>query len=105
MLCSPKPEDLKSHYDSYLAAGSISVYNPVSIMSAFEQSMIGNFWVATGLLATILFIFSQLSNSIGEFPLLHRNLPEDGFTLERIRQLLSFDEVPLDLMDNVTYSL
>ena len=38
---------LKDHYNSYLADG-IGVYNPVSIMSAFEQAQIDNFWVATG---------------------------------------------------------
>jgi len=42
-------EELKSHYNSYLAAGCISVYNPVSIMSAFKKSSIENFWIATGL--------------------------------------------------------
>ena len=51
-------EDLKAHYSSYLAAGSIGLYNPVSIMSAFEVESIGNFWVATGLLATIDFCSS-----------------------------------------------
>jgi hypothetical protein len=54
--CELEPEDLKAHYNSYLAAGRISVYNPVSVMSAFEESTIGNFWVATGLLATIIFL-------------------------------------------------
>jgi hypothetical protein len=56
LQCELEPEDLKAHYSSYLAAGHISVYNPVSIMSAFEQSTIENFWVATGLLATIIFV-------------------------------------------------
>jgi len=49
-------DELKAHYNSYLAAGSISVYNPVSIMSAFEQNSIENFWIATGLLAMIVFV-------------------------------------------------
>ena len=44
----PALEDLKARYSSYLAAGSIGVYNPVSIMSAFEDERIGNNWVATG---------------------------------------------------------
>ncbi|KAK2464753.1 hypothetical protein APHAL10511_003171 [Amanita phalloides] len=30
-------EGLKAHY-SYIAAGNISVYNPVSVMSALQQS-------------------------------------------------------------------
>ena len=54
-----KLEDLKAHYNSYIAAssaGHISVYNPVSIMSAFKTSSIQNFWVATGLLAMIIFV-------------------------------------------------
>jgi hypothetical protein len=49
-------EDLKAHYNSYLASGDISVYNPVSIMSAFKKNEIGNFWVATGLLTSIIFV-------------------------------------------------
>jgi hypothetical protein len=48
------PDELQAHYNSYLGAGTISVYNPVSIMSAFEKLMIEDFWVATGLLATII---------------------------------------------------
>ena len=56
LQCELALEDLKAHYNSYLAAGHISVYNPVSIMSAFEQDSIENFWVATGLLATIVFV-------------------------------------------------
>jgi hypothetical protein len=56
LQCELALEDLKAHYNSYLAAGSISVYNPVSIMSAFEQNSIENFWVATGLLTSIIFV-------------------------------------------------
>jgi hypothetical protein len=56
LQCELEPEDLKAHYNSYLAAGHISVYSPVLIMSAFQQSTIENFWVATGLLATIIFV-------------------------------------------------
>ena len=47
-------EDLIGHYNSYLAAGHIAVYNPVSVMSAFKTSSIENFWVATGLPATVV---------------------------------------------------
>ncbi|KIM74728.1 hypothetical protein PILCRDRAFT_695764 [Piloderma croceum F 1598] len=39
--------DLKAQYNSYIAAGQISVYNPVSVMSALSTSKIKNFWVAT----------------------------------------------------------
>jgi hypothetical protein len=56
LQCELALEDIKAHYNSYLAAGHINVYNPVSIMSAFQQSRIANFWVATGLLATIVFV-------------------------------------------------
>ena len=54
--CELEPEDLKAHYSSYLAAGHISVYNPVSVMSAFKESRIDDFWVATGLPAMIIFV-------------------------------------------------
>lgn len=52
------PVVLKAHYNSYLAGGRISVYNPVSIMSAFQQTTIKNFWVATGL-PVWLFVFHR----------------------------------------------
>jgi len=48
------PKALKEHYHSYLAGGHISVYNPVSIMSAFEKGEIQNFWVATGSLVMVI---------------------------------------------------
>jgi len=86
--CELEPEDLKAHYSSYLAAGHISVYNPVSIMSAFEQSTIENFWVATG-----------------EYPLLRRNFPGDSSALDVIERLLSDADVPLELEDSVTFSI
>lgn len=35
--------DLKAQYNSYIAAGQISVYNPVSVMSALSNSVIENF--------------------------------------------------------------
>jgi hypothetical protein len=50
-------EDLRAHYNSYNAGGSagrISVYNPVSVMFALKNSSIENYWVATGLPATII---------------------------------------------------
>jgi hypothetical protein len=50
------PIALKAHYNSYLAGGHISVYNPVSIMSAFEEREIKNFWVATGSLVIVIFV-------------------------------------------------
>jgi hypothetical protein len=94
-------EDLKAHYNSYIAAGHISVYNPVSIMFAFQKSSIENFWVATGLPATIV-LFNQLSDTIGEFPLLNREFPDDGFGAVEI--LLSRKEIESVLQESVTYS-
>ncbi|KIL58829.1 hypothetical protein M378DRAFT_170096 [Amanita muscaria Koide BX008] len=85
--CKLELEDLKAHYNSYLAAGHISVYNPVSIVSAFEQSALGNFWVATG-----------------EFPLSGRNFPECNFALDDIEKLLSGFEVSFELKNDVTFS-
>ena len=43
LQCELALENLNAHYSSYFAAGSISVYNPVSIMSAFQQDSIKNF--------------------------------------------------------------
>ena len=37
LQCELALEDLKAHYGSYLAAGSTSVYNPISIMSACQK--------------------------------------------------------------------
>lgn len=48
-------QELEAQYNSYLAAGSINVYNPVSIMSALEQDSIVNSWVSTGFLAAFVF--------------------------------------------------
>ena len=104
MQCQLEPEDLKIHYNSYLAAGHISVYNPVLIMSAFEESTIGNFWTATGLLATIFLFFNQLSNAIGEYPLLRRSIPGDVSAIDIIETLLSDADVPLELDESVTFS-
>jgi hypothetical protein len=56
LQCELELEDLEAHHNSYLAASHISGYNPVSIMSVFQQSVIVNFWVATDLLATIIFV-------------------------------------------------
>ena len=61
-------EDLKAHYSSYLAAGSIGVYNPVSIMSAFQNKSIGNFWVATGLLVPIVFVLQPTEKCSRRIP-------------------------------------
>jgi hypothetical protein len=41
--------DLKAHYSSYLAAGNVNVYNPVSTVDALAKKKIENYWVSTGL--------------------------------------------------------
>jgi hypothetical protein len=70
-------------------------------MSAFQQSTIVNFWVAIGLLAMIVLFFNQLSNAIGEYPLLCRNFPGNISALNIIETLLSGANVPLELEDSV----
>jgi hypothetical protein len=97
------PKALKEHYNSYLAGGHISVYNPVSIMSAFEKRQIKNFWIQTGSLVTVIFVL-QLNNSIGEFPLLRRKIPENVSALDKIAALLCRKEVSFDLRDSITFS-
>jgi hypothetical protein len=94
-------EDLGARYNSYVAAGHISVYNPVSVMSAFETSSIENFWVATGLPATIV-LLNLLSNTIGEFPPLAREFSDDG--LRVAQDLLAGNEIDFELTDSVTFS-
>ena len=84
-----------------MAAGQISVYNPVSVMSALSKSTIENFWVATGLPATI-FLFNQLSSTIGEFPLLNRQFPDDRLAV--VENLLAGTEIEFELMQDVRYS-
>jgi hypothetical protein len=80
-----------------MAAGEISVYNPVSVMCALEKFKIENFW---GLLITIV-LFNQLSSTIGEFPLLNRQFPDEG--LEVVTKLLTGEEIEFDLMADVTF--
>ena len=95
--------DPKVQYNSYLAGRHISVYNLVSIMSAFEKQHIRNFWVQTGLLVTVIFVL-QLNNSIGEHPLLRRKIPEDISALDQIAALLCHKEVSFVLQVSVTFS-
>jgi hypothetical protein len=93
--------DLKAQYNSYIAAGHLSVYNPVSVMSALEESRITNFWVATGLPITIV-LFNQLSSTIGEYPLLNKRVPEDDLTI--IEGLLTGADIDFELQADVAYS-
>ena len=67
-------------------------------MSALSQSEIK---VATGLPITIV-LFNQLSSTIGEFPLLNRQFPDDGINV--VEDLLTGAEIEFDLMENVTYT-
>ncbi|KAH9974258.1 hypothetical protein BGW80DRAFT_1491217 [Lactifluus volemus] len=79
--------DLKAQYSSYVAAHQISVYNPVSIMSALSESEIQNFWVATG-----------------KFPLSNRQFPDGGLDVTVIEDLLTGAEIEFGLKEDVTYS-
>jgi hypothetical protein len=49
---------IKAQYNSYIAVHEISVYSPVSVMSALKESGIKNFWVATGLPTTIILLIN-----------------------------------------------
>ena len=49
--------------------------------------------------------FNQLSNAIGEYPLLCRKFPGNVPALDVIETLLSGAEVPLKLEDSVTFSM
>jgi len=97
------PEVLKAHYNSYVAAGLINVYNPVSIMTALAQSEIGNFWVQTGFLVSFLNYCDKLRAAIGEFPLLRKKIPDDSSALETVQMLLSGEEIEMKLTD-ITFS-
>ena len=97
-------EALKAHYNSYLAAGHISVYNPVSVVSAFARSKIENFWVVTGFPSRSFLFFNQLSDAIGEFPLLCRNIPDGISALKTVKTLLAGGEIESELETNVTFS-
>ena len=70
-------------------------------MSALSESKIKNFWVATGLSIAIIW-FNQLSSTIGKFPLLDRQFPDD--CLDVIEDLLTGAEIEFDLLEDVTYS-
>ena len=98
------PKALKEHYSSYLAGGRISVYNPVSIMSAFENHQIRNFWTQTGLIVVVIIVLPHLINSIGEYPLLRTKISEGVFALNRIAALLCHKEVSFELQDSVIFS-
>jgi hypothetical protein len=105
LQCNLDPGKIKAHYNSYLAGGHTSVYNPVSIMSAFQQSEIDDFWVDTGLLVMIFFLlFNQLHFAVGQYPLFDRKLPDNLDTIGTIERLLSKDEVSFRLQKSVTFS-
>lgn len=94
---------LRAHYNSYLA-GSVSVYNPVSIMSAFEQASIEKYWVATGLLMINIMFFVPLSMAIGDYPLICQNFPDNNSALDVIEKLLSGDGINLTMKSDITFS-
>jgi hypothetical protein len=70
-------------------------------MSALSKKEIGNFWIATGLPTTIV-LFNQLSSTIGEYPLINRQFPDDGLNV--IEGLLAGEEIEFELQNDVTYS-
>ena len=70
-------------------------------MSALAQGEISDFWVATGSPITFV-LLNQLNNNIGEYPLLKRKFPEDGFDV--IENLLTGAEVKFKLREDVTFS-
>lgn len=70
-------------------------------MSALSESEIKNFWVAAGL-STVIVLFNQLSSTIGEYPLLNKQFPDES--LDVVEDLLTGGEIEFDLMDDVTYT-
>ena len=70
-------------------------------MSALSKSEIKNFWIATGLPITII-LFNQLSSTIGEYPLLNKQFPDDD--LDVVEDLLIGADIEFRLMEDVTYS-
>ena len=70
-------------------------------MSALSESEIKNFWVATGLPITIV-LFNQLSSTIGKYPLLNKQFPDNGLNV--VEKLLTGAEIEFVLMEDVTYS-
>ena len=69
-------------------------------MSALRQSEIKNFWVATGL-PILIVLFNQLSSTIGEYPLLNRQFPDDGLNV--LDELLKGAEIVFHLVESVTF--
>jgi hypothetical protein len=49
-------------------------------------------------------LFNQLSCTIGEYPLLNREFPDDSSCIKVIENLLTWGEVEFDLAEDVTYS-
>jgi len=98
-------EDLKAHYNSYLAASKIPVYNPVSICSTLEQGQISNYWVASGLFQ--LSLSCQVTYYvIGEHPLIRRHVDSlEDETSQSFVDLHVFKEISVELLDNVIADL
>jgi len=94
-------EDLQAHYNSYLAASKISVYNPVSICSALDQGQISDYWVSSGLFQ--LSLSCQVTYYvIGEHPLIRRHLDSlEDETSQSFADLLACKEISVELSDNV----
>ena len=48
--------------------------------------------------------FDQLSDTIGEYPLLRKNIPDGISALETIQMLIAGKEIEMGLQDDVTFS-
>ncbi|KAH9960947.1 hypothetical protein BC827DRAFT_1206471, partial [Russula dissimulans] len=80
-----KFEILEEHYNSYLAASKISVFNPVSICSALAANTISNYWISSG-----------------EHPLIRRHIGSlSDETTESLTILLSLKEINTDCIDDI----
>ena len=107
MQCQLEPEDLKIHYNSYLAAGHISIYKYTILYQSclpLRNPLSGIFGSQQVCKQLFFLFFNQLSNAIGEYPLLCRNIPGDVSALNITEMLLSDVDVPLELDESVTFS-
>jgi hypothetical protein len=85
---------LRAHYNGYIARGRfgpVSLFNPLSVVKALEQSSISDFWVATGT-ALWQITLSELMNAIGRNVPLTQNLWRASETFRRNFDLLITQE-------------
>jgi hypothetical protein len=98
-----KFEILEEHYNSYLAASKISVFNPVSICSALAANTISNYWISSGLFELLL--SCQVAHYVvGEHPLIRRHIGSlSDETTESLTILLSLKEINTDCPFGLCY--